>query len=154
MKKRSFILLEILIALTIVSLLASYLIYRPFRELKQELSALIALEEDRVWEGKLIELEYMLRRNCASLAEKDVKDETSFFVSLPNMTKKCTKRYEASATHKTDKKTKNEHYLIHLSVKGMKKKSPKLNYTFHETRTLIQSTRPPESSPSSESKLG
>lgn len=145
MKKRCFILLEILIALTIVSLLASYLIYRPFRELKQELSTLIALEEDRVWEGKLIELEYMLRRNCASLAEKPVKDETSFFVFLPNMTKKCTKRYEASAKHKPDEKTKNEHYLIHLSVKRLEKKSPKLNYTFHEIRC-------PASSPNLELK--
>jgi type II secretory pathway pseudopilin PulG len=34
-QKQTFILLEILVAIAIVSLLAGFLIYRPFRELKK-----------------------------------------------------------------------------------------------------------------------
>lgn len=137
MKKKPFILLEILIATSIVSLLASYLIYRPFRELKKELSTIISIEEARVWEGKLIEIEYALRRDCDSLPLKKKyaeKKEVLFTVSLPGIQKNCKKSYKAWAESKTDHETNIPHYLIHMVMKRGKSFSFKPDYKFYEKK--------------------
>ena len=134
MKKKPFILLEILIAISIVSLLASYLIYRPFRELKKELSTIISLEEARVWEGKLLEIEYALRRDCDSLPLKKKyaeKREVLFTVSLPGIQKKCKRRYKAWAESKKDDKN-TPHYLIHMVMQRGKSFFFKPDYKFYE----------------------
>jgi len=135
--KHSFILLEILIAISLVSILASYLIYQPFKELREELNLIASLEEKRIWEGKIRELEADLRQNCA-LLPKEEKNATavslSFNISLPHLEKKCIRTYKAWTRYKANADNQTEHFLIYVKVKEGKKFPSKSTYTFYHTQ--------------------
>lgn len=133
--KRSFILLEILVAISIICLLAGFLIYRPFRALRKELNLIISFEEDRVWEGKLMEIESELSTNCDKLpTEKKGEGQTKeFAIFLPGMQKKCTRTYRYWANHNLNDPEKSGH-LIHLSIKKGKRWPDKPDYVFYSER--------------------
>ena len=148
-KKRSFILLEILIAISIISMLAGFLIYRPFRELKKELETILSIEEARVWEGELIKLESELRSICADLpkARPGVRGKnTEFTVSLGNIKRKCKRTYKAWAENKQDAEGIS-HYLIDVVMKKGKKFPPKPDYKFHHKVNLPARSSAQESQP-------
>jgi Tfp pilus assembly protein PilE len=138
-KKRPFILLEILIAISIISILAGFLIYRPFRELKKELEMILSIEKARVWEGQLIELESQLRSKCNSLPKKEKNAEKgvhTFTVSLCDVEKNYKQFYKAWTKHKEKKEDKTEHYLIYVYMKTGEKFSEKPSYRFYHKNPL------------------
>lgn len=131
-QKQTFILLEILVAIATLSLLAGFLIYRPFRELQKELQLIISLEEDRVWEGQLIQIESDLRKECATLPreEKNAKTkEFPFTIYLPNMEKNCKRTYKCWANYNCNDKA-NAGYLIHLAAEKRKDRANNPGYKF------------------------
>ena len=135
-RKQSFILLEILIAISIISMLASFLIYRPFRELKKELEMILAIEEARMWEGEIVKLEALLRSQCTELPQVRAgqkEQEVAFTVSLGDIEKKCQRPYKAWVDYRKDNKNSSEHYLIHVVMKKGKRFPAKPDYKFHHT---------------------
>lgn len=70
-KKRSFALLELLIALALVALLSVYLIREPMHQLKKEMEALIDLEAERLWLAKLMEERKALPEEWESYKKKE-----------------------------------------------------------------------------------
>lgn len=149
MKKRSFVLLEILIAISIISMLAGFLIYRPFRELKKELEMILSIEEARVWEGELIKLESELRSACTDLPKtratakgKDAK----FTVSIGDIERKCKRTYKAWAEEKQEAQGIS-HYLIDVVMKKGKRFPHKPDYKFYQKVNRLAVSPVPESRP-------
>jgi len=69
-KRRSFLLLELLIALTLVMLLSVYLIRNPMHQLKKEVEALVELEGERLWLVHLMEIRKKMPQEWESYPEQ------------------------------------------------------------------------------------
>jgi hypothetical protein len=105
MKKRSFLLLEIIIALSIVGFVSYLLIRHPFEQLKKEWELLNAIEEERLWDLRLMEIKKSAYTNAESLPKQKSKKNLQ----------SCGKRKYcvwATVSKKNDKM--KQQYLVHV----------------------------------------
>lgn len=100
--KRSFVLLEAVIAVALLAMLAGFLFVSPFRSLKEQLKSLLELETERAWDVKVWEIEQTLPYTYAQIEEKKgpwQKWEKAFVLGGKSFT--VTKEYRLYVDNKS-----------------------------------------------------
>jgi len=114
-KKRSFLLLEILIALGIVAGASVYLIRNPLLSINQELKALYEIEERRLWRVKLMEIEDTLPSAAATLSESKKVQYLPMTMCLPGgNTRKYKKPYYFYCMEKAEGNDSTMYYKVRV----------------------------------------
>lgn len=86
MKKRPFLLLEILIAFTLVTICAIPLVKQPLKLYKGEIEYLKKMEQERLADWTFTEIEELLLKNAIPWEEIPGKDVTTSPFPLPSVT--------------------------------------------------------------------
>lgn len=84
MKKQSFVILEVLIALSLVLLVITPLLISPIRFYQFEMNKFKELEKERIAELSFLEIKAKLLNHQITWEQIPPKDHTSAFFSLPN----------------------------------------------------------------------
>ncbi len=134
--KKSFVLLEVLIGMSLLALCAFFFIHEPFRMLKREVEGFKNLEVNRLLEASLWEIEKSLEKEVKSLpktAFQDKKNERTlkFPVKIGTHSFLIEKKYELwCSSDKADTADASlHHYLVFMHLEGTPKDKP--TYKFY-----------------------
>ena len=119
-KKRPVLLLELLIALTLVTLLSVYLIRNPMYQLQKEIDALVDLEADRLWLLKLMEWRTTPPEPWDKFVEKETEaswKEVALKTNFGEIQKNKVERYYYWRVDRKESPDQTQNYRVRFKLK-------------------------------------